>query len=165
MIKSVLGRIPGGTMKVSFSAENFHSHRNLCAESITAFVDMGHEVEDCRVTKRRYPTLAALGEVWLAAAKTRCLQDRLGTAGERYRACKTLPGLHRAAARKRPLNFTRYGDESPHNLILAICARVSHPFVADVFYRTLWSGGRDGVAKLRELGVLRGKNRDYFPRD
>ncbi len=71
---------------------------------ITAFIDMGHEVEIVALQKAIPNILTPLGEVWLAA-KTRWLQDepqgRL--AKLRYRACKTLPGLHRAATRKRSI--------------------------------------------------------------
>ncbi len=65
---------------------------------ITAFIDMGHEVEIVALQKAIPNILTPPREVW-PAAKTRWLQDepqgRL--AKLRYRACKTLPGLHRAA--------------------------------------------------------------------
>ncbi len=94
---------------------------------ITAFIDMGHEVEIVAL-QRRYPTYSRRLEKYGLAAKTRWLQDepqgRL--AKLRYRACKTLPGLHRTATWK-ALNFTRYGDESRNLILSAICAQVSHP--------------------------------------
>lgn len=92
--------------------------------------------------KRRYPTYSRRLEKYGLAAKTRWLQDepqgRL--AKLRYRACKTLPGLHRAATWK-ALNFTRYGDESRNLILSAICAQVSQPFVADVFIAHFGAAG------------------------
>lgn len=128
---------------------------------ITAFIDMGHEVEIVALQKAIPNILTPLGEVW-HGGETRWLQDepqgRL--AKLRYRACKTLPGLHRAATRK-ALNFTRYGDESRNLILSAICAQVSQPFVADVFIAHFGPAGVT-AAKLRELGVLRGKIATIF---
>ncbi|HCK3153139.1 TPA: colanic acid biosynthesis glycosyltransferase WcaL, partial [Salmonella enterica subsp. enterica serovar Weltevreden] len=59
------------------------------------------------------------------------------------------------------LNFTRYGDESRNLILSAICAQVSQPFVADVFIAHFGPAGVT-AAKLRELGVLRGKIATIF---
>ncbi|EBR8097345.1 colanic acid biosynthesis glycosyltransferase WcaL, partial [Salmonella enterica subsp. enterica serovar Newport] len=119
-------------MKVSFFLLKFPlSSETFVLNQITAFIDMGHEVEIVALQKGDTQHTHAAWEKYGLAAKTRWLQDepqgRL--AKLRYRACKTLPGLHRAATWK-ALNFTRYGDESRNLILSAICAQVSHPFVA-----------------------------------
>lgn len=122
-------------MKVSFFLLKFPlSSETFVLNQITAFIDMGHEVEIVALQKGDTQHTHAAWEKYGLAAKTRWLQDepqgRL--AKLRYRACKTLPGLHRAATWK-ALNFTRYGDESRNLILSAICAQVSQPFGADVF--------------------------------
>lgn len=101
-------------MKVSFFLLKFPlSSETFVLNQITAFIDMGHEVEIVALQKGDTQHTHAAWEKYGLAAKTRWLQD--GPQGRlaklRYRACKTLPGLHRAATWK-ALNFTRYGDES-----------------------------------------------------
>ncbi|EGI5210587.1 glycosyltransferase, partial [Salmonella enterica subsp. enterica serovar Brunei] len=150
-------------MKVSFFLLKFPlSSETFVLNQITAFIDMGHEVEIVALQKGDTQHTHAAWEKYGLAAKTRWLQDepqgRL--AKLRYRACKTLPGLHRAATWK-ALNFTRYGDESRNLILSAICAQVSQPFVADVFIAHFGPAGVT-AAKLRELGVLRGKIATIF---
>lgn len=150
-------------MKVSFFLLKFPlSSETFVLNQITAFIDMGHEVEIVALQKGDTQHTHAAWEKYGLAAKTRWLQDepqgRL--AKLRYRACKTLPGLHRAATWK-ALNFTRYGDESRNLILSAICAQVSQPFGADVFIAHFGPAGVT-AAKLRELGVLRGKIATIF---
>ncbi|EDG3728047.1 glycosyltransferase, partial [Salmonella enterica subsp. enterica serovar Bovismorbificans] len=150
-------------MKVSFFLLKFPlSSETFVLNQITAFIDMGHEVEIVALQKGDTQHTHAAWEKYGLAAKTRWLQD--GPQGRlaklRYRACKTLPGLHRAATWK-ALNFTRYGDESRNLILSAICAQVSQPFGADVFIAHFGPAGVT-AAKLRELGVLRGKIATIF---
>ncbi|EBX3570924.1 colanic acid biosynthesis glycosyltransferase WcaL, partial [Salmonella enterica subsp. enterica serovar Java] len=150
-------------MKVSFFLLKFPlSSETFVLNQITAFIDMGHEVEIVALQKGDTQHTHAAWEKYGLAAKTRWLQDepqgRL--AKLRYRACKTLPGLHRAATWK-ALNFTRYGDESRNLILSAICAQAGQPFVADVFIAHFGPAGVT-AAKLRELGVLRGKIATIF---
>ncbi len=53
-------------MKVSFFLLKFPlSSETFVLNQITAFIDMGHEVEIVALQKRRYPTYSRrLGEVW-----------------------------------------------------------------------------------------------------
>nr|VUD24623.1 glycosyl transferase family protein [Salmonella sp. NCTC 7297] len=59
------------------------------------------------------------------------------------------------------LHFTRYGNESRNLILSAICAQVGQPLVADVFIAHFGPAGVT-AAKLRELGVLRGKIATIF---
>ncbi|VDY40038.1 glycosyl transferase family protein [Salmonella enterica subsp. arizonae] len=153
-------------MKVSFFLLKFPlSSETFVLNQITAFIDMGHEVEIVALQKGDTQHTHAAWEKYGLAAKTRWLQDepqgRL--AKLRYRACKTLPGLHRAATWK-ALNFTRYGDES-RNLILSAILRAGEPaFWSGCVHRALWPGGRDGGQTTR-TGRASRQNCDYFPRD
>lgn len=150
-------------MKVSFFLLKFPlSSETFVLNQITAFIDMGHEVEIVALQKGDTQHTHAAWEKYGLAAKTRWLQDEPQglLAKLRYRARKTLPGLHRAATWK-ALNFTRYGDESRNLILSAICAQAGQPFVADVFIAHFGPAGVT-AAKLRELGVLRGKIATIF---
>ncbi len=150
-------------MKVSFFLLKFPlSSETFVLNQITAFIDMGHEVEIVALQKGDTQHTHAAWEKYGLAAKTRWLQDepqgRL--AKLRYRACKTLPGLHRAATWK-ALNFTRYGDESRNLILSAICAQAGLTFCGGCVHRALWSGGRDGGQTAR-TGRASRQNRELF---
>ncbi|VDZ78109.1 glycosyltransferase [Salmonella bongori] len=122
-------------MKVSFFLLKFPlSSETFVLNQITAFIDMGFDVEIIALQKGDTQNTHAAWEKYHLAAKTCWLQDepqgRL--AKLRYRLVKTLPGLYRTATWK-ALNFSRYGDESRNLILSSICAQVNTPFVADVF--------------------------------
>lgn len=150
-------------MKVSFFLLKFPlSSETFVLNQITAFIDMGFDVEIIALQKGDTQNTHAAWEKYHLAAKTCWLQDepqgRL--AKLRYRLVKTLPGLYRTATWK-ALNFSRYGDESRNLILSSICAQVNTPFVADVFIAHFGPAGVT-AAKLRELGVIRGKIATIF---
>lgn len=76
----------------------------------------------------------------------------------RHRASQTLRGIHRKI--RQALNLKRYGAESRNLILSAICGgrnTVSRRCV----HRSFWPGGVT-AAKLRELGVIRGKIATIF---
>ena len=92
------------------------------------------------------------------AARTRWLQDEPTSskvAKLRHRASQTLRGIHRKNTWQ-ALNLKRYGAESRNLILSAICGQVATPFRADVFIAHFGPAGVT-AAKLRELGVIRGK--------
>ncbi|CAM6450945.1 colanic acid biosynthesis glycosyltransferase WcaL [Citrobacter sedlakii] len=150
-------------MKVSFFLLKFPlSSETFVLNQITAFIDMGFDVDIVALQKGDTQNNHAAWEKYNLAAKTRWLQDepqgRL--AKLRYRALKTLPGLHRVATWK-SLNFSRYGDESRNLILSSICAQVSTPLQADVFIAHFGPAGVTAT-KLRELGVIKGKIATIF---
>ncbi len=76
----------------------------------------------------------------------------------RHRASQTLRGIHRKI--RQALNLKRYGAESRNLILSAICGQVATPFHADVFIAHF--GPAVTAAKLRELGVIRGKIATIF---
>ncbi|CBG88929.1 colanic acid biosynthesis glycosyltransferase WcaL [Citrobacter rodentium] len=150
-------------MKVSFFLLKFPlSSETFVLNQITAFIDMGFEVEIVALQKGDTQNTHAAWEKYHLAAKTRWLQDepqgRL--AKLRHRALKTLSGLHRAATWK-SLNFSRYGDESRNLILSSICAQMRKPVHADVFIAHFGPAGVTAT-KLRELGVINGKIATIF---
>ncbi|RSC60270.1 colanic acid biosynthesis glycosyltransferase WcaL [Citrobacter amalonaticus] len=150
-------------MKVSFFLLKFPlSSETFVLNQITAFIDMGFDVEIVALQKGDTQNTHAAWEKYGLAARTRWLQDepqgRL--AKLRTRAVKTLSGLHRATTWK-SLNFSRYGDESRNLILSSICAQISQPLRADVFIAHFGPAGVT-AAKLRELGVIQGKIATIF---
>ncbi|EFN3843869.1 colanic acid biosynthesis glycosyltransferase WcaL, partial [Escherichia coli] len=96
------------------------------------------------------------------AARTRWLQDEpTGKVAKlRHRASQTLRGIHRKNTWQ-ALNLKRYGAESRNLILSAICGQVAIPFYADVFIAHFGPAGVT-AAKLRELGVIRGKIATIF---
>ncbi|MFP1559105.1 colanic acid biosynthesis glycosyltransferase WcaL [Escherichia coli] len=78
----------------------------------------------------------------------------------RHRASQTLRGIHRKNTWQ-ALNLKRYGAESRNLILSAICGQVATPFHADVFIAHFGPAGVT-AAKLRELGVIRGKIATIF---
>lgn len=150
-------------MKVSFFLLKFPlSSETFVLNQITAFIDMGFDVEIVALQKGDTQNTHAAWEKYGLASRTRWLQDepqgRL--AKLRSRAMRTLPGLRRAATWK-SLNFSRYGDESRNLILSSICAQVKKPLRADVFIAHFGPAGVT-AAKLRELGVIQGKIATIF---
>lgn len=150
-------------MKVGFFLLKFPlSSETFVLNQITAFIDMGYEVEIVALQKGDTQNTHAAWTQYGLEAKTRWLQDEPpGKLNKlRHRAGRTLLGLHRPAT-WRALNVARYGDESRNLILSAICGQTAKPYRADVFIAHFGPAGVT-AAKLRELGVLEGKIATIF---
>ncbi|EKR5542812.1 colanic acid biosynthesis glycosyltransferase WcaL [Escherichia coli] len=150
-------------MKVGFFLLKFPlSSETFVLNQITAFIDMGFEVEIVALQKGDTQNTHAAWTKYNLAARTRWLQDEPQgkVAKLRHRASQTLRGIHRKNTWQ-ALNLKRYGAESRNLILSAICGQVATPFHSDVFIAHF---GPSGVtaAKLRELGVIRGKIATIF---
>ena len=108
-------------MKVGFFLLKFPlSSETFVLNQITAFIDMGYDVEIIALQKGDTQNTHAAYTRYGLEAKTRWLQDE--PAGRmnklRHRAGQTLRGLHRAST-WRALNMSRYGAEA-RNLIFCL---------------------------------------------
>ncbi|MDQ9243156.1 colanic acid biosynthesis glycosyltransferase WcaL [Escherichia marmotae] len=150
-------------MKVGFFLLKFPlSSETFVLNQITAFIDMGFEVEIVALQKGDTQNTHAAWTQYNLAAKTRWLQDEPQgkVAKLRHRASQTLRGIHRKNTWQ-ALNIKRYGAESRNLILSAICGRVATPFHADVFIAHFGPAGVT-AAKLRELGMIRGKIATIF---
>ena len=130
-------------MKVGFFLLKFPlSSETFVLNQITAFIDMGFEVEIVALQKGDTQNTHAAWTKYNLAARTRWLQDEpTGKVAKlRHRASQTLRGIHRKNTWQ-ALNLKRYG--------------------ADVFIAHFGPAGVT-AAKLRELGVIRGKIATIF---
>lgn len=123
---------------------------------------MGFEVEIVALQKGDTQNTHAAWTKYNLAARTRWLQDEpTGKVAKlRHRASQTLRGIHRKNTWQ-ALNLKRYGAESRNLILSAICGLVATPFHADVFIAHFGPAGVT-AAKLRELGVIRGKIATIF---
>ncbi|MBC0701433.1 colanic acid biosynthesis glycosyltransferase WcaL [Escherichia coli] len=150
-------------MKVGFFLLKFPlSSETFVLNQITAFIDMGFEVEIVALQKGDTQNTHAAWTKYNLAARTRWLQDEPQgkVAKLRHRASQTLRGIHRKNAWQ-ALNLKRYGAESRNLILSAICGQVVTPLHADVFIAHFGPAGVT-AAKLRELGVIRGKIATIF---
>ena len=150
-------------MKVGFFLLKFPlSSETFVLNQITAFIDMGFEVEIVALQKGDTQNTHAAWTKYNLAARTRWLQDEpTGKVAKlRHRASQTLRGIHRKNTWQ-ALNLKRYGAESRNLLLSAICGQVATPFHTDVFIAHFGPAGVT-AAKLRELGVIRGKIATIF---
>ncbi|HAW4231762.1 colanic acid biosynthesis glycosyltransferase WcaL [Escherichia coli] len=150
-------------MKVGFFLLKFPlSSETFVLNQITAFIDMGFEVEIVALQKGDTQNTHAAWTKYNLAARTRWLQDEPTgkVAKMRHRASQTLRGIHRKNTWQ-ALNLKRYGAESRNLLLSAICGQVATPFHTDVFIAHFGPAGVT-AAKLRELGVIRGKIATIF---
>lgn len=150
-------------MKVGFFLLKFPlSSETFVLNQITAFIDMGFEVEIVALQKGDTENTHAAWTKYNLAARTRWLQDEpTGKVAKlRHRASQTLRGIHRKNTWQ-ALNLKRYGAESRNLILSAICGQVVAPLHADVFIAHFGSAGVT-AAKLRELGVIRGKIATIF---
>ncbi|MED9848073.1 colanic acid biosynthesis glycosyltransferase WcaL [Escherichia coli] len=150
-------------MKVGFFLLKFPlSSETFVLNQITAFIDMGFEVEIVALQKGDTQNTHAAWTKYNLAARTRWLQDEPAgkVAKLRHRASQTLRGIHRKNTWQ-ALNLKRYGAESRNLILSAICGKVATPFHADVFIAHFGPAGVT-AAKLRELGVIRGKIATIF---
>lgn len=150
-------------MKVGFFLLKFPlSSETFILNQITAFIDMGFEVEIVALQKGDTENTHAAWTKYNLAARTRWLQDEpTGKVAKlRHRASQTLRGIHRKNTWQ-ALNLKRYGAESQNLILSAICGQVVAPLHADVFIAHFGPAGVT-AAKLRELGVIRGKIATIF---
>ncbi|EPA2210845.1 colanic acid biosynthesis glycosyltransferase WcaL, partial [Escherichia coli] len=150
-------------MKVGFFLLKFPlSSETFVLNQITAFIDMGFEVEIVALQKGDTQNTHAAWAKYNLAARTRWLQDEpTGKVAKlRHRASQTLRGIHRKNTWQ-ALNLKRYGAESRNLILSAICGQVATPLHADVFIAHFGPAGVT-AAKLRELGVIRGKIATIF---
>ena len=150
-------------MKVGFFLLKFPlSSETFVLNQITAFIDMGFEVEIVALQKGDTQNTHAAWTKYNLAARTRWLQDEpTGKVAKlRHRASQTLRGIHRKNTWQ-ALNLKRYGAESRNLILSAICGQVATPFHADGFIAHFGPAGVT-AAKLRELGVIRGKIATIF---
>ena len=150
-------------MKVGFFLLKFPlSSETFVLNQITAFIDMGFEVEIVALQKGDTQNTHAAWTKYNLAARTRWLQDEpTGKVAKlRHRASQTLRGIHRKNTWQ-ALNLKRYGAESRNLILSAICGHVAKPLHADVFIAHFGPAGVT-AAKLRELGVIRGKIATIF---
>ena len=150
-------------MKVGFFLLKFPlSSETFVLNQITAFIDMGFEVEIVALQKGDTQNTHAAWTKYNLAARTRWLQDEpTGKVAKlRHRASQTLRGIHRKNTWQ-ALNLKRYGAESRNLILSAICGQVAKPLHADVFIAHFGPAGVT-AAKLRELGVIRGKIATIF---
>lgn len=150
-------------MKVGFFLLKFPlSSETFVLNQITAFIDMGFEVEIVALQKGDTENTHAAWTKYNLAARTRWLQDEpTGKVAKlRHRASQTLRGIHRKNTWQ-ALNLKRYGAESRNLILSAICGQVVAPLHADVFIAHFGPAGVT-AAKLRVLGVIRGKIATIF---
>ncbi|HCN2157356.1 TPA: colanic acid biosynthesis glycosyltransferase WcaL [Escherichia coli] len=150
-------------MKVGFFLLKFPlSSETFVLNQITAFIDMGFEVEIVALQKGDTENTHAAWTKYNLAARTRWLQDEpTGKVAKlRHRVSQTLRGIHRKNTWQ-ALNLKRYGAESRNLILSAICGQVATQFRADVFIAHFGPAGVT-AAKLRELGVIRGKIATIF---
>ncbi|MFL4275893.1 colanic acid biosynthesis glycosyltransferase WcaL [Escherichia coli] len=150
-------------MKIGFFLLKFPlSSETFVLNQITAFIDMGFEVEIVALQKGDTQNTHAAWTKYNLAARTRWLQDEPQgkVAKLRHRASQTLRGIHRKNTWQ-ALNLKRYGAESRNLILSAICGQVATSFHADVFIAHFGPAGVT-AAKLRELGVIRGKIATIF---
>lgn len=150
-------------MKVGFFLLKFPlSSETFVLNQIVAFIEMGYEVEIIALQKGDMTHTHEAYTRYNLAQKTRWLQDE--PAGKlaklRHRTIHTLIGLTRPAT-WRALDTRRYGSEARNLILSSITAQNSQPFQADVFIAHFGPAGVT-AAKLRELGVLRGKIATVF---
>ena len=122
-------------MKVSFFLLKFPlSSETFVLNQITAFIDMGFEVEIVALQKGDTTHTHAAWTQYNLQAKTRWLQEEPEgkLAKLRHRALRTVKGVHHRATWQ-ALNVARYGTESRNLILSAICGQVSQPLQADVF--------------------------------
>ncbi len=150
-------------MKVGFFLLKFPvASETFVLNQIVAFIDMGYEVEIVAIQKGDLTNTHAAFKEYNLAQKTTWLMDepRGKVAKLRSRALNTLRGSLRLRT-WRALSASRYGDEARNLILSSICGRNSQTLQADVYIAHFGPAGVT-AAKLRELGVLKGKIATVF---
>lgn len=150
-------------MKVGFFLLKFPvASETFVLNQITAFIDMGYEVEIVAIQKGDLTnTHSAFKEYDLAAKTTWLMDEPSGKVAKlQSRALNTLRGALRPQT-WRALNSKRYGEEARNLILSSICGRNPQTVQADVFIAHFGPAGVT-AAKLRELGLLKGKIATVF---
>ncbi len=150
-------------MKVSFFLLKFPlASETFVLNQIVAFINMGYEVEIVALHKGDLSNTHAAWREYRLAEKTHWLLDEPEgkLAKLRYRGLAILAGAGRASTWK-ALNMSRYGEEARNLILAAICGLTPRVFSADVFIAHFGPAGVT-AAKLRELGMLKGKIATVF---
>lgn len=150
-------------MKVGFFLLKFPvASETFVLNQIVAFIDMGYEVEIVAIQKGDLAhTHAAFKEYRLAEKTTWLMDEPEGKVAKlQSRALNTLRGSLRPRT-WRALNAKRYGEEARNLILSSICGRNSQTLRADVYIAHFGPAGVT-AAKLRELGLLKGKIATVF---
>ncbi|MFS2058868.1 colanic acid biosynthesis glycosyltransferase WcaL [Kosakonia cowanii] len=150
-------------MKVGFFLLKFPlSSETFVLNQIVAFINMGFEVEIVALHKGDMNNTHAAYSEYKLAEKTHWLlaepEGKLAKLG--YRGQAIARGMFKPSTWK-ALNLSRYGDEARNLILPAICGLAPQSFTADVFIAHFGPAGVT-AAKLRELGVLKGKIATVF---
>jgi colanic acid/amylovoran biosynthesis glycosyltransferase len=150
-------------MKVGFFLLKFPlSSETFVLNQIVAFINMGFEVEIVALHKGDMNNTHAAYSEYKLAEKTHWLlaepEGKLAKLG--YRGQAIARGMFKPSTWK-ALNLSRYGDEARNLILPAICGLAPQTFSADVFIAHFGPAGVT-AAKLRELGVLKGKIATVF---
>jgi colanic acid/amylovoran biosynthesis glycosyltransferase len=150
-------------MKVGFFLLKFPvASETFVLNQIVAFIDMGYEVEIVALQKGDLAhTHAAFKEYRLAEKTTWLMDEPEGKVAKlQSRALNTLRGSLRPRT-WRALNAKRYGEEARNLILSSICGRNTQTLRADVYIAHFGPAGVT-AAKLRELGLLKGKIATVF---
>ncbi|EPF16023.1 GDP-mannose-dependent alpha-(1-6)-phosphatidylinositol monomannoside mannosyltransferase [Cedecea davisae] len=150
-------------MKVGFFLLKFPlASETFVLNQITAFIDMGYEVEIVALQKGDLTHTHAAFKSYKLSEKTVWLLDEPeGKVGKlQSRALNTLRGAWRTRT-WRALSRARYGDEARNLILSSICGRQKKTLEADVFIAHFGPAGVT-AAKLKELGLLKGKIATVF---
>ncbi|WP_395490614.1 colanic acid biosynthesis glycosyltransferase WcaL [Cedecea davisae] len=150
-------------MKVGFFLLKFPlASETFVLNQITAFIDMGYEVEIVALQKGDLTHTHAAFKSYKLSEKTVWLLDEPeGKFGKlKSRALNTLRGAWHTRT-WRALSRARYGDEARNLILSSICGRQKKTLEADVFIAHFGPAGVT-AAKLKELGLLKGKIATVF---
>lgn len=121
-------------MKVGFFLLKFPlSSETFVLNQITAFIDMGFEVEIVALQKATHKTPTRHGRNTTLPPEPAGYRTNLRA---KWRNCATEPVRPYAAfivKIRQALNLKRYGAESRNLILSAICGQVAKPLHADVF--------------------------------
>lgn len=151
-------------MKLTFFTMRFPvASETFVLNQVTYFIDAGHDVEIISVFPGDMVNRHAAFDEYGLAQKTHYLlpDEKVSNLDKLNQRLKlVLPKVAKPAL-LRSLNVRRYGAQSSKLLLPSIVANASQTFVADVFL--VHFGYAGALAnKLRELGVLEGKQATVF---
>lgn len=151
-------------MKLTFFTMRFPvASETFVLNQVTHFIDAGYEVEIISVFPGDLVNRHAAFDEYGLAAKTHYLlpEEKISIVDKLNQRIKlVLPKLTKPSL-LRSLNVRRYGAQSSKLLLPSIVANAKQTFTADVFL--VHFGYAGALAnKLRELGVLKGKQATVF---
>lgn len=151
-------------MKLTFFTMRFPvASETFVLNQVTHFIDAGYDVEIISVFPGDLVNRHAAFDDYGLAAKTHYLlpEEKVSLVDKLIQRLKlVLPKITKSSL-LRSLNVRRYGAQSSKLLLPSIVANASQTFTADVFL--VHFGYAGALAnKLRELGVLKGKQATVF---